>query len=148
MEALSVGIGLFINMIFTEVLGITAGGMVVPGYIALHLDSPLMVANTILLAFLTFLVIRYMSRFILIYGRRHLMLSILIGFLFGWLFNYVTKNSMFIENGLHMKTVGFIVPGLIAYWMERQGVFESICGLITGSVMTRMILIIVVGGSL
>ena len=38
---ISVGIGLAISLLFTEMFGIAAGGMIVPGYIALHLTKPL-----------------------------------------------------------------------------------------------------------
>ena len=36
----SVGIGLALSLFFSETLGLAAGGMVVPGYVALMLHHP------------------------------------------------------------------------------------------------------------
>lgn len=148
MAELSIGIGLFINMLFVEVLGITAGGMVVPGYIALHLSSPFKFASTVFVSLATFYVVQYLSRYMLIYGRRHLMFCVLFGFIFTRIFNYVSDLGLFLESSFHMQAIGMIVPGLIAYWMQRQGIFATIAGLIVGSVVTRFLLIIVLGGKI
>ena len=36
----SIGLGLVVSLVFSEILGLAAGGLVVPGYIALYLDQP------------------------------------------------------------------------------------------------------------
>ena len=36
----SIGIGLVVSLMFSEMFGLAAGGMVVPGYIALYLNRP------------------------------------------------------------------------------------------------------------
>jgi hypothetical protein len=38
MVELALGLGIAINLLFTEVLGLMSGGLVVPGYLALHLS--------------------------------------------------------------------------------------------------------------
>ena len=35
-----IGIGMVLSLFLTETLGVTAGGIIVPGYIALNLESP------------------------------------------------------------------------------------------------------------
>ncbi len=146
MDELSIGIGLFINLIFVEVIGIAAGGMVVPGYLAVHLNSTLKIVSTLTVAFATYSGVKFLSRYLIIYGHRHLMFCILIGFIFTRAFNFIAEQGAFLEASLYLRAIGMIVPGLIAYWMERQGVLETICGLLIGSVATRFILIIVLGG--
>jgi hypothetical protein len=37
----AIGIGLVLSLIFSETLGLAAGGMVVPGYVALMIHHPL-----------------------------------------------------------------------------------------------------------
>ena len=37
----SIGIGLIVSLVFSEILGLAAGGLIVPGYIALYLDQPM-----------------------------------------------------------------------------------------------------------
>jgi hypothetical protein len=44
-----------------------------------------------------------------------------------------------------LQVIGFIIPGLIAIWLDRQGVVETLSALITASIVVRLILIIVVG---
>ncbi len=47
---------------------------------------------------------------------------------------------------IEMQTIGLIIPGLIANWMERQGVVETISIMLIAAVMIRMLLMIMSGG--
>ncbi|MBA4311227.1 MAG: poly-gamma-glutamate biosynthesis protein PgsC [Chlorobiaceae bacterium] len=141
----SVGIGLILSLIFTETLGLAAGGMVVPGYVALMLHHPLRIVGTILVSLLTYGSIRFLSNYMFIYGRRRTVLVILIGFLFGWLSReilVIQTNYLTVE----LQTIGLIIPGLIANWMERQGVVKTISTMIIAAIMIRLILMILTGG--
>ena len=40
MVEIAIGIGIVISLVLTETLGVTAGGVIVPGYIALYLHEP------------------------------------------------------------------------------------------------------------
>jgi poly-gamma-glutamate biosynthesis protein PgsC/CapC len=145
MIAAAIGIGLVVSIVFSETLGIAAGGMVVPGYIAVHLNHPSRVVATIIAALATFLTIKFLSNFMLIYGRRHVGIVILVGFLFG----YLTRSLQPLgapDVLREMTAIGYIIPGLIAMWMERQGVIETISALLAGSVIVRLILVVVTGG--
>ena len=66
----SIGLGLLVSLVFSEVLGIAAGGMVVPGYFALYLDQPSMIITTLLVAYVTYAIVHSLSSFMIIYGRR------------------------------------------------------------------------------
>ena len=37
---IAIGIGMCLSLFLTETLGVTAGGVIVPGYIALYLHEP------------------------------------------------------------------------------------------------------------
>ena len=80
----AVGIGVIISLIFSEFLGASAGGIVVPGYIALYLDRPMQILGTLIISLLTWGIIRLVSQFTLLFGRRRMVLSILVGFILGW----------------------------------------------------------------
>ncbi|MBI5019822.1 MAG: poly-gamma-glutamate biosynthesis protein PgsC [Ignavibacteriales bacterium] len=141
----SVGVGLILSLIFTETLGLAAGGMVVPGYVALMLHHPLRIVGTILVSLLTFLAIKFLSNYMFIYGRRRTVMVILVGFLFGWLSReilVIQTNYLTVE----LQTIGLIIPGLIANWMERQGVVKTISTMIIAAIMIRLILMIITGG--
>ena len=141
----SVGIGLLLSLIFTETLGLAAGGMVVPGYVALMLHHPLRIVGTIIVSLLTFLTIKILSNYMFIYGRRRTVLVILVGFLFGWM----SRELLIIQTNyltLELQTIGLIIPGLIANWMERQGVIKTISTMIIAAIIIRLILMIITGG--
>ncbi len=141
----AVGIGLVLSLMFTETLGLAAGGMVVPGYVALMIHHPLRIVGTILVSILTFLTMKFVSNYIFVYGRRRTVMVILLGFLFGWLSRellVIQTNALTIE----LQTIGLIIPGLMANWMERQGVVKTITTLIIAAVFIRLILMIVTGG--
>ena len=141
----SVGIGLVISLLFTETLGLAAGGMVVPGYVALMIHHPLRIVVTVLVSLLTYSTMKYLSNYMFIYGRRRLVMVILVGFLFGWLSREVLiiqTNAMTLE----LQTIGLIIPGLIANWMEKQGVVKTITTMIITAIFIRLLLMIITGG--
>jgi uncharacterized membrane protein len=44
------------------------------------------------------------------------------------------------------EAVGYIIPGLIAYWMERQGAVATLMAMLMAAVLVRLVLIVAVGG--
>ena len=70
---------------------------------------------------------------------------ILIGFIFGWL----SRELLIVKTAtmaLEYQTIGLIIPGLIASWMERQGVVKTIATMIIAAVIIRLLLMIFTGG--
>jgi poly-gamma-glutamate biosynthesis protein PgsC/CapC len=143
----AIGLGLLVSLLFTEAVGFAAGGFVVPGYIALYLDQPMKIVGTLIAALLTFLVLRVLARFFLLYGRRSLVLAVLLGFVFGALIERIPNLAFAsLEGGL--SAIGYIIPGLIAYWMTRQGPIQTVAAMLVAAVLVRFALIVVHGGSL
>ena len=164
--ALSIGIGLVVSLLFSELFGLAAGGLVVPGYIALYLTRPLDVGATLAAALLTFFLVRIASTFVIVYGRRRTALMILVGYAVGVLIKtalvaafeasaeplaptaipasqalgIVAAGREAVEAGV----IGYIVPGLIAIWLDRQGVVPTLAALVTSAVVVRLILILAV----
>lgn len=164
--ALAIGVGLVMTMLITEAFGIAAGGLVVPGYMALKLMQPVNFALTIMVALATFAIVRVASSFMVLYGRRMTGITILTAYLLGALlelligggvsFDIVPEGAMqmagdtesdglsqqifdpvFVELGV----IGYIIPGLIALWFNRQGVLPTLSALFITSVMVRLTLI-------
>ena len=56
-------------------------------------------------------------------------MSLLIGFLLGYLLRLTLDNSgfqiMINENWMELEYIGYIIPGLIASWMDRQGIIRT-----------------------
>ena len=141
---LSIGIGLIISLAFAELFGLAAGGMVVTGYFAMFLDQPFVIILTLLISYLTFFIVHSMSAVIIIYGRRRTALMPLVGFALGALIRSFSPIRL-PTGAVDLDLVGYIIPGLIAIWIDRQGLIESFSTLIIASVIVRLILIIIFG---
>ncbi|MBD3367311.1 MAG: poly-gamma-glutamate biosynthesis protein PgsC [Candidatus Eisenbacteria bacterium] len=146
MIPVAIGIGLIMSLIFSEAFGLAAGGMVVPGYIALALAEPWRVVGTVVAAVLTYLTAKIMGQFMLLYGKRFLVMVILLGFLYGHLTRVIFGRPEFPEF-LSFEAIGYIIPGLIAYWMDRQGAFVTLMSMLMAAVMVRLVLILTTGGA-
>ena len=144
---IAIGLGMVLSLFLTETLGITAGGLIVPGYIALQIETPMNIVVTFVISILTVLIIKLFSNIMLIYGKRRLVLCLLLGFLFGYIFReYRLANVMeFLPASLNndIDVIGYIIPGLIASWMDRQGIIRTIATImITSSVVFLMMFFI------
>lgn len=142
---LSIGLGLIISLLFSELLGVAAGGMIVPGYVSLYLDRPVTVLVTLLVAWMTWMTVRIMSTIMIIYGRRRTVITLLVGFLYGAFFRsigYVETVTLVFD----LSLIGYLIPGLVAIWIEKQGIVETYSTLITSSVIVRLLLILMTGG--
>jgi len=143
----AIGLGLFISLIFSETLGLAAGGMVVPGYVALMVHEPARLTGTVVVSLITFGALKLISRYALVYGRRRIVMAVLLGFIFGAL-----SRDLFVlrlhGTALEFQTIGYVIPGLIANWMERQGVLQTICVMITTAVLVRLLLMLLNGGNI
>lgn len=145
MIEIAIGLGVVFSLFFNEVFGAAAGGIVVPGYIALHLHEPLRLTGTLVVAFMAFLSIRFLSNFMFIYGRRRLVLAILLGFVFGYISRQLILYEAFAVD-FRLQAIGFIIPGLIANWMERQGVVKTLSIMFLTAVIVRLLLMVILGG--
>jgi gamma-polyglutamate biosynthesis protein CapC len=143
----SIGIGLAVSLFLSEILGMAGAGLVVPGYLALHLADPVSVLVTVACGFAAFGLVRTLGSAVIIFGRRRTILMILAGYLIGMAGRYFFGEIVGGKGGEY-PVIGFIVPGLIAIWLDRRGVIESLCSLITASVIVRLILILIFGTGL
>lgn len=139
---LAIGIGLVVSLLFSELFGLAAGGMVVPGYIGLYLTQPFAVVLTIAAGFLTFAVVHALASVVIIYGRRRTVLMILMGYLIGVLVRSVASPVVFLQ-AADASVIGYIIPGLIAIWMDRQGTVETVSTMLSAAVVVRLVLLLV-----
>ena len=142
---LSIGIGLGISLLFAELFGLAAGGMIVPGYFALYLLKPLTVALTIGCGLLTYLLVRVISGFVIVYGKRRTVLMILTGYLLGLIVASFFPRLSSALPSTEMRVIGYIIPGLIAIWLDRQGVVETLATLLIASSVVRLMMILILG---
>jgi len=144
-DIMVIGIGLVLSLAMSEFLGVAPGGIIVPGYLALGLHDPLAVLLTFAVAGVTFFIVRALTTVSILYGRRRTVLMLLIGFLLGSLIRTQVPAGTTL-GPFPVDVVGYIVPGLIAIWMDRQGTVVTLSAALTATVATRMSAIVLLGG--
>lgn len=136
-EMVTIGIGIVVSLLYSETFGVAPGGIIVPGYLALGMLNPLSLAITLAISLLTFFLVRVLSTVTIVYGRRRTALMILVGFLIGSLVRAGFGVGAMAEP-VEIEVVGYIVPGLIAIWIDRQGAAITFSSAITATVVTRL----------
>lgn len=145
MIEITVGLGIGLSLLLSETIGVTAGGIIVPGYIALYLHQPVQVFVTLAVALIVLGIIKALSRFMFIYGKRRVVLALTLGFLFG----YISRNLIFSPiDTMSLAVIGNIIPGLIANWMDRQGVVKTISVVLVTAVLVKLTVMLLSGGQL
>jgi poly-gamma-glutamate biosynthesis protein PgsC/CapC len=136
---LGLGVGLTASLALAEILSIAPGGYIVPGYLALTLGQPARVVATVGVALATFFIMKLIGRFIIMYGMRRFVLFLLVGFTLG--IAYATLVAQHAHTPI--QAVGFLVPGLMASWMERQGLAVTLGSMVTVVVIARLALLLI-----
>ena len=145
MVEISIGLGIILSLVLSETLGVTAGGIIVPGYIALYLHHPIQVVITFLVAILVWGIIQGLGNIMFLYGKRRIVLALILGFFFG----YITRNFLFMPAEIgSVAVIGNIIPGLIANWMDRQGVTRTFSVVILTAVLVKLAVMLLFGGVL
>ncbi|MEM7050260.1 MAG: poly-gamma-glutamate biosynthesis protein PgsC [Acidobacteriota bacterium] len=147
MVEVAITLGLVLSLLAYEGFGLAAGGLVVPGYIALQLGSPERLAGVFVVAMLTWAVIKLIARYTFVFGRRQLVLCVLVG----CLLSIASRNFLSFEIGLatvELAAVGWVIPGLIANWFLKQGIARTLGAITVTSILVRLTLIVVFGGAL
>ena len=140
----AIGIGIMVSFAFYEIVGFSPGGIVVPGYVALFLDQPIRILVTLLVALLTYFAVKILSNYIILYGRRRFLTMVLVSFLLKWLIEEMIIKMPI--SGVELRSIGYIIPGLIANEMRRQGIFPTLYSLAIVSILVRLILLLFLKG--
>ena len=125
-------IGLLVSLAFIWLTGVYPGGIIVPSYLALFVHEPERIAGTLIAAFLTMGVYRLSCRWLILFGRRRFVFLILLGGLWAFLWQLVFP-ALF-PFSLEFRVIGWVIPGLIANHLERQGVVVTTASLVTVTV--------------
>ena len=120
-------IGLIIGFLFYEIVGISPGGVIAPAYFALFIHQPGKIAVTVLIAVLVWLIILFLSKWLIIYGRRKLLIALILGFLLKLFFEFKLQPLTGFQ--IDLQSIGYIIPGLIANEMVRQKVLPTLAAL-------------------
>ena len=143
MDEVTIGLGIILSLLLSETLGVTAGGIIVPGYIALYLHQPFQIIITFIVAIIVWGIIQILGKRVLLYGKRRIVFALILGFFFG----YLSRNFIYLSTEIgSVAVIGNIIPGLIANWMDRQGVIRTLSVVILTAVIVKLAIIILFGG--
>ena len=134
-------LALLISLIFTELTNLLPGGIIVPFYFALYLDDPVKILATVISALIAMMVVKFLSRYTILYGRRKFALYLIIGILEKILFTYLYFGNSYMFYNLSM-TIGYLVPGILGREMEKQGVLKTLGALTTVTLIIRLVQIV------
>ena len=125
-------IGLLISLAIIGLTGVYPGGIIVPSYLVLFISEPQRIVGTVVAALLTLGVYLLASRWLILFGRRRFVFLLLIGGLWAVLWRHLFP-AIF-PMSLEFTVIGWVIPGLIANHLERQGVLVTLGSLLTATV--------------
>jgi poly-gamma-glutamate biosynthesis protein PgsC/CapC len=132
------GLGIAIGFLFYELTGLTAGGIIVPGYIALYIEEPWNICATLIVAVIAYGIVLLISNLTIIYGRRRFLIFILTGFILKAFFERIS--GALLPLNLDLQVIGYIIPGLIANEFFRQGILKTLLSLAIVSLIVYLCL--------
>ena len=147
MFEVAIGLGVLISLFFLETFGAAAGGIVVAGYVAMYLHEPITILATLSISIIVFIIVKLLGNFMFIYGRRRMVITVLLGFIIGWMARYYGIFAN-LSSDYSVNVIGFIIPGLIANAMERQGIVKTLSIMVIAAVIVRLLLVLIFGGEI
>ncbi|MFC2158925.1 poly-gamma-glutamate biosynthesis protein PgsC [Acidobacteriota bacterium] len=130
-------IGIVLALLFTELTDTYPGGLIVPAYMALYLDQPLRILVSVGVAFFALFIFKFLSRYLILFGKRRFVLLILVGALISHMWGLLWPQVFDVSTGF--RVVGWIIPGLLANNLERQRYWPTLAGLVTVSITTYFV---------
>jgi len=112
-------IGLLLSLVCYLTTNLSPGGMITPGWLALTLvEDYRRAAVIVLMTALTYMGTKALQRMVILYGKRLFAAVVLLGVVLQVsvvVFVQADYPLLFVH-----QTLGFVVPGLIAYQLVRQ----------------------------
>jgi len=140
----SLAVGVVVSVLFSELIGLVPGGIIIPGYVAVILNRPAALLLTLLLTLATYVLVSLLARVVVVlYGSRRFAVTVLIGLALSSLMQLLRPSlgAFFLE----WTGIGYIVPGLIAHQFFRQGIVRTLLAIAITAPIVRLIVLAIVG---
>ncbi|GAA5105922.1 poly-gamma-glutamate biosynthesis protein PgsC/CapC [Haloechinothrix salitolerans] len=116
---LGLAIGLVFSLVCYLTTNLSPGGMITPGWLGLTMVEDLRkIAIIVLVTALTYAGTRVLQRLVILYGKRLFAAVVLLGVVLQTTFFMIVQQDFPLV--FAHQTLGFVVPGLIAYQLVRQ----------------------------
>jgi gamma-polyglutamate biosynthesis protein CapC len=118
-----IAIGLVSSLLLAEFFGLSAAGLIVPGYIAYHIKEPFFLFIIIAATLLTYSTERLVASFTILFGRRLLSVDVLTSFI--WVY-FLEKTFLWIgvPVSILVDPIAYFIPALIVIFIGSSG-FKS-----------------------
>ena len=129
---LAILIGTFLSLLTEEAFGISCGGIIVPGYLALVCDDLGAILMILLISLLTYLIVdRGLSKVMVLFGRRRFAITLLVGILLKLIAEFFFPILPFAS--IAIQGFGAVTPALLANTYARQGIRYTLpaCAVVT-----------------
>lgn len=135
----SLFVGVILSLIFADKFGINPAGLVVPGYLALIFDQPIMLLSVLIISCLTYFIVNNgISKWVILYGRRKFAAMILTGMVLKFIFDLIYPLTPF--EMVEVSGIGVVIPGIIANTVQKQGVVITLSTTMLLTCITYVIL--------
>jgi len=127
--------GIVLGLLFTELTGLSPGGIIVPGYFALFLHRPLEIVTTLTAAVGVMLLLKLVSKYFFLFGRRRYVLGLLLGILIKLVIEHFSLGLPIFGARADIQLIGWLIPGIIANDMYKQGILRTLLATATVTAM-------------
>lgn len=134
-------LGVIVSIIFFEITDISPGGIIVPGLLVLYIKQPERMIYTLLVAILTYFIVKFISKYLIIFGKRRFVIMIFTSLLLNFILNVLLKFSSI--SMLNISIIGYTIAGLIANDIYKQGLKKTVPALIIVTTIVELIAIVV-----
>jgi poly-gamma-glutamate biosynthesis protein PgsC/CapC len=124
-------LGMVVSLIWVELMDVYPGGIIVPAYFALFFDQPISMAATLAVSFAALGVYRWLSRYLILFGKRRFVVLILLGALFSQIVRLMLPTLLPVS--IDFQIIGWIIPGLLANNLEKQKWLPTLGSLFTAA---------------
>ena len=114
--------GVAISLLFVELTGLSPAGLIVPGYLALCLQTPWRIVYTLAVAVAAWGIAKLLGNVMILYGRRRFAVMVLLSFAID--LAVTSLGLLAYDPGM----IGVLVPGIMAQELERQGYIYTVKG--------------------
>ncbi len=128
-------LGIILSLIYTEFTDLSPGGIIVPAYFAMYSYDWKRLAGTVLLALICVAVVHFLSKYMILYGRRRYAVYIMTGVLLKFLAGSLGAGAA--------VSIGNLIPGILGRDMERQHILPTLVSLGIVTLFTCIIFILV-----
>lgn len=139
---LTIILGIVVSTIIYKRTGLTLGGVIVCGYLALFVGQPIHILVTVIFSYITYqIVYKILQKRFMLNGRSLFEIEILVGLIFqvSWFTIIKTLGIINVDLAL-LYGIGFVLPGVIAHDMGRQGPRNTLGSILLGVFIVALII--------